>query len=1019
MFLKRLEIQGFKSFAERTILEFLPPENGKFSITAVVGPNGSGKSNITDAIRWVMGEASMKTLRGKKSDDVIFSGSDAKGALSMAQVTMYLDNSTKTVPIEQEEITITRRIYRSGESEYLINNAPARLLDIRILLAQASFAEDAYTVVGQGMIDKLLTVGASERKDFFDEASGIKELQIKRHQSHLKLVRSEENIAQAETVFKEVEPRLKSLERQMKKLEERENLKIELCAHQETYYHLLRNQIHGEIDGLHKEMEKTNEVYTVHQTELETIQKSMAVLADEASRNDVFEGLQSEYRGKMQEKNTLELEVLRLETKMTAQYAEAGERDIPWMENKRRELKSRSDELSAELYKISENKENQSNDTLFHRTKLTKLLQERNVEATQLEVLQNRLMSAHSEQNMNQLTGLRALQTVLSVNNQFGHVHGVLAELGQVDEKYQLALEVAAGQYLTSVVVDESETARQLIDHVRREKAGIVTFLPMNKIRAREPLAHEYEYATRPGAIDWAVNLVHFSPELKSIFSFVLGSTLVVQDLQAAEQIGIGKVRMITLAGDLVEKTGVMKGGFRGKRSQVTFSGRLSFGDEQAIERAEQEIVAKKKRLFEIELEVEKIKEDVSLAQLEERAVQASEQRLAQEFTKIQDALQEVEQDINLLSGHPEKFGEKMIELQQKETELRNQITGVSTQIASISERIERFNEEGEQKRQQFFALQNRMQMAQNQVNAILEKKNNFQVALAKLEVREEELGKEVDEELGVSLASLIARHEIVHPQPEIAEILPRIQKIKYQLSLIGAIDEQAVVEYAETKQKYEFLESQIQDLTSAIKDLKKIITDLDNVMKKKRSEAFKQIRREFNRYFQILFEGGEASLEEVYSDENQTDGAGLEESTILSNEEEPYKRKQKILSGIDIIANPPGKKIKYLNALSGGERTLTSIALICAILHYNPSPFVVLDEVEAALDEANTQRFVRIMQELSTQSQFIVISHNRVTMQAANAIYGVVMNRDGMSKLVSVKLDQVKADGEVDAKAV
>ncbi len=1013
MFLQRLEIQGFKSFAEKTVLEFLPPQNGRLSITAVVGPNGSGKSNITDAIRWVMGEASMKTLRGKKSDDVIFSGSMAKGALSMAQVSMYLNNTAKTLAaFDQEEIIITRRIYRSGESEYLLNNAPARLLDIRLLLAQASFAEDAYTVVGQGMIDKLLTVSASERKDFFDEASGIKELQIKRHQSWLKLTRSEENIAQAQSVFTEVEPRLKSLERQMKKLEERESLKIELLAHQETYYHVLHNQIHGEVENLEKEMEKTKEVYTVRQTELETIQKSMAALADEASRNEVFEALQAEYRSKMQEKNTLELEVLRLETKMTAQYAEAGERDIPWMENKRRELKSRSEELSAELYKISENKENSSNDILFHRTKLTKLLEERNGEAGKLEALQNRLMNAHSEQNMNQLTGLRAIQTVLSVNNQFGYVHGVLAELGQVDEKYQLALEVAAGQYLTSVVVDESETARQLIDHVRREKAGIVTFLPLNKIRGRDPLAHEYEYARLPGAIDWAVNLVSFPAELRSIFSFVLGSTLVVEDLQAAEQIGIGKVRMITLAGDLVEKTGVMKGGFRGKRSQVTFSGRLSFGDEQAIERAEQEIVAKKKRLFDIELEVEKIKEDISLAQLEERSVQASEQRFAQEFTKIQDALREVEQDIDLLSAQPEKFGERMVQLQQKETELRNQITGVNTQIAGISQRIERFNEEGEQKRKQFFELQNRMQAAQSQVNAVVEEKNNFQVALAKLEVREEELNKEIGQELGVSLASLIARHEMAQPQPEMSEILPRIQKIKYQLSLIGAIDEQAVVEYAQTKQKYEFLESQIQDLTSAIKDLKKIIADLDGVMKKKRSEAFKEIRREFNRYFQILFEGGEASLEEIYDDPSVVDA--LENGLVAEDIVQPTG-KQKILSGIDIIANPPGKKIKYLNALSGGERTLTSIALICAILHYNPSPFVVLDEVEAALDEANTQRFVRIMQELSTRSQFIVISHNRVTMQAANAIYGVVMNRDGMSKLVSVKLSQVQANGEVE----
>ncbi|MCX6780232.1 MAG: AAA family ATPase, partial [Candidatus Magasanikbacteria bacterium] len=292
MYLKSLEIQGFKSFAEKTKLNFLPPKDGRFSITGIVGPNGSGKSNVVDAIRWVMGEQSLKTLRGKKSEDIIFGGSAARGALGACEISMVLDNSDHRVDIEAEEVVITRRLYRSGEGEYLINSNPVRMLDIHLLLAKAQFGQHSYSIVGQGTIDKMLTVTPAERKDFLDEASGIKEYQIKHHQGSLKLARTEENMTQVDTLLKEVEPRLRLLSKQVRKLEQRQEIEINLREAQEKYYGSLYSSNKSELDKLDKIIKELDENYRVAFKELETVQNELSDLARAESRQEVFVKLQ-------------------------------------------------------------------------------------------------------------------------------------------------------------------------------------------------------------------------------------------------------------------------------------------------------------------------------------------------------------------------------------------------------------------------------------------------------------------------------------------------------------------------------------------------------------------------------------------------------------------------------------------------------------------------------------------------------------------------------------------------------
>jgi chromosome segregation protein len=865
MYLKRLEIKGFKSFADKTVLDFLPFKNNRYSITAIVGPNGSGKSNISDAVRWVMGEQSLKTLRGKKNEDVIFSGSTTKGQLSAAEVIMVLDNSDAKLMADYPEITVGRRLYRSGEGEYLINNNPVRLLDVHLLLAQAQFAQHSYSVVGQGMIDKLLTVSPAERKDFLDEASGIKEFQIKQHQAELKLARTVENVTQAERLMEEVEPRLKILARQVKKLEQRQEVELKLRENQEQYYASIYLSNKSELDKLNSVLMEVETNYRQAFKELEEVQKELSALAHD-----------------------------------TASQEGSGSADKVIGEQRRLLEQISKDKTNAQLKIFS---------------------------------LEKQIFQDQSEQSYRQVSGLFAAQAVLENKDKFGTVHGLVAELGEVEEKYQSALESAAGSNLSALVVENDEVAKSAIEFLRNNRLGFATFLPLNKINPRPAEQGIDSILSMPGVLGLAADIVKHENKFKNIFSFVFGQTIVVENLSVAQKIGIGRARMVTLAGDLVEKSGVMKGGYKQiKKDALKFSSRLSWSKDRLAE-------------YQSQINVEKEK-------------------------------------IIGLDARYEETKQKLLELESKRDEANSK-----TKLLKA------------------FSLQEAMQKKQNLVNEILAKRNDLKIQAAKLETRQDSLSEEVRAELTSTIEAVLERQPPLVAVEKLAEVMSEIQKLKYQLSLIGGIDQEVVAEHAQTKERFDFLSEQITDLRAAIADLEKMIFELDDIMKKKRAASFKKIRKEFDRYVKILFGGGDGDIHEIYGEQPDEDVEVIEDEEAL---EEKPKDKEKILTGIDISINPPGKKIKNINALSGGERTLTSIALICAILSYNPSPFVVLDEVEAALDEANTRRFAEIIAELSAQSQFIIITHNRVTMHAADALYGVVMHSDGISKLLSVKLEEV-----------
>lgn len=1014
MYLKRLEIKGFKSFAEKTVLDFLPYKNNRYSITAIVGPNGSGKSNVSDAIRWVMGEQSLKTLRGKKSEDVIFNGSEAKGQLSAAEVTMVLDNSVPSFGENQSsvmpdfsEITVSRRLYRSGEGEYLINNNPVRLLDVYLFLAQAQFAQHSYSVVGQGTIDKLLTVSPAERKDFLDEASGIKEFQIKQHQAQLKIARTKENLDQAQRLADEVEPRLKILAKQVKKLERRQEIEVELKSSQEKFYASVYIANKTELDALMNTLSQVEEQYRIAFTELDQVQHELSVLARASTRQEVFNELQNKFQLIVREKNEIERQLAIKDGQMRTEYGREGKQNISWLEEKIHGLVFQYDSVSVQISELQTEFEKIAALVAEQRSVLEQVAAEKTQSQVKVSELEKQIFFDQSEHNYRQFSGLFAVQSVLENKDRFGVVYGLVAELGEVEEKYRLALEVAAGSYLSALVVENEEVARLGIEFLRHNRLGVATFLPLNKIKSRMADIESQQVLSMPGVIGLASEIVKYEEKFYNIFSFVFGQTIIVEDLVTAQKIGVGRVRMVTLAGDVIEKNGAMKGGFKQiKKGSLGFSSHLSWSQDK-LAQSQQQVEVEKQKISDLEARYEKTKEVLLALESKKEIISSKLNILESEIKKIGEEKGGLEHELALCNADPAQIGILVAQLAIEKEDLEKQKIAKEKEVQTYADKIDNFNKEEEEKKQRVFALQDLMQKKQNHLNEILAKRSDVKIEVAKLDTKQEAIAEEARMELSVSIESIIQAHPATAGHDEVAVLLDEIQKLKYQLSLIGGIDTEVVGEYQQTKERFDFLFGQIADLRAAFADLEKMIVELDEIMKKKRAASFKKIRKEFDRYIKILFGGGDGDIFEIYGEPEEENEEVLSTEESVAAEEKP-KHADKVLTGIDISINPPGKKVKNINTLSGGERTLASIALICAILSYNPSPFVVLDEVEAALDEANTRRFAEIVAELSSKSQFIIISHNRVTMHAADALYGVVMNNDGISKLLSVNLEEV-----------
>ncbi len=883
MFLEKLEIQGFKSFAQKTVLEFPNRVNSHMGITCVVGPNGSGKSNVADAIRWVLGEQSIKTLRGKKSQDVIFSGSDKKSRLGFAEVTMYLNNEDKSADIDYTELAITRRVYQTGEGEYFINKNKARLTDIQLLLAKGGFGQRTYSIIGQGMADSVLSASLAERKELFDEAVGVKQFQIKREQALNKFKATMENLAQTELTLQELEPRLKSLTRQVKKLEKREEVEKDLKVLQFDYFSQNLQTFNRNIASVTSQKSELEKVYANLTKEIREIQDKINEFSGESSRQNIFEKLQADYNTLIQKKNSLLRDQTLIKAKLDVHMEKQGQTNIVWLTKKLEEINSQQSGLKQQISDTQD---------LLNKEKIT----------------------------------LQSKNNTLAALNQ--RIERVKEELNQIQKTAQVPFQ--AEKELEIIFNQQQELVKKLLAVEKLEDLAAIKTLA-REISQKLSIYLEKSKDNKQQGTD---NLLSLQAQLESL---------------------------------------------------VTQKNELN----QEISQTNVNIQLKNEKLHSLEAEITKFKNEQT--------------KISQEISLTQ------------LSPDDKKFTEQvMAEIKN----IQDQIDTLDLSVKDSELKISQFNLEEQNKKEHLIALQKDSQEKQAQSNQFNQKINDLNIDLAKYSTKKEDLETEIRQE-NLDLTEI----QKFQSSTELgADTYQRIQQLKRQLEIIGSMDEETQKEYDEINERYNFLKEQSDDLRNAITSLQTVIEELDKTIREQFDHAFKEINKEFQKYFKVLFNGGQSELVKVSSEEIKKDekeekegqegkeGLELEEETGVLAQAEKFakamkQREKESYAGIEIRAVPPGKKIKTISMLSGGERALTSIALICAIISNNPSPFIVLDEVDAPLDEANSERFDAILTELANKTQFIVITHNRVTMHYADVLYGVTMGDDGISKLLSVKL--------------
>ena len=889
MFLEKLEIQGFKSFANKNLLVFPGMlDKSRRGITAIVGPNGSGKSNVADSVRWALGEQSMKTLRGKKSEDIIFSGSDKKSRLGMAEVSLHLNNEDRQAPLDYSQIILTRRLYRDGNSEYLINSSRVRLLDIQILLAKTNFGQKTYSVIGQGMVEGFLNTSLAERKEFFDEATGVKQFQIKRDDSLNKLSNSYANLNQVKMLLSEIEPRLKSLTRQVNKLKKRDELASELKEVQLNYYGKLWQEINDKFSQANKKILVAEKNKLEKEKKLAPLNKELEQLEKQAATATGYEEWQEKLRQAENQRDMLNKKLAKLEAELELKLEASGQFDLAWLSNKKRELNQELEEINEKIEIIFKNIDSE-------KLKLGVLEEEKSNTNDKINRLNDKLINSGSF-----IAGNETSQIIKELKRLFN-------KLAEIEIK------------------DDLVKIRALAKEIRQE-------------------------------INQLIKLAEASREKDNL-------EIVRQDLIALT---------------------------RKKEETAT-------------------------RLNESNLRILAWSERIKL--IKERGVKA-EQELAEISQKLAGGKK-------LAHGDSETAKEEINPVRDLSLNgVKKKLAPLVEKIKELKEKIDNFNTSQEERRSRLFNRQKNLQSLQEEINSLLSELNELKINSARQETRLEDLETEIRNNYG-NLKE-IKEHQVSAPVDQTLA-LEKINFLKRQLDQIGGIDPKIEQEYLATKERYDFLDEQVKDLTKAIAALEKIIKELDLIIEERFDKEFKNISAKFEEYFKILFNGGQAKIIKIMAEEaseaddeknnNLETGVSANGQAATSDKVGIDLKRIKFLqkhnatglADIELQATPPGKKIKTVAMLSGGERALTAIALICAIISSNPSPFVVLDEVDASLDEANSERLAKILDDLSHKIQFILITHNRASMRRANILYGITMGDDGISKLLSIKLDETK----------
>ena len=1179
MYLKSIEVQGFKSFANKIVFDF---HNG---ITGIVGPNGSGKSNVADAVRWVLGEQRVKQLRGGTMQDVIFSGTENRKPLSYAFVSITLDNADHQLPVAYEEVTVARRLYRSGESEYLLNGSVCRLKDVQELFYDTGIGKEGYSLIGQGQIDRILSTKPEESRELFDEATGIVKFKKRKKTAEKKLEDEHQNLLRVSDILSELEKQLGPLERQAEKareyLKKRETLKkyevqaflmeMESIRSQvqklEAAETTARNdlaettqafentrieydRIEKELEGVEHRIDAAKEEASAARVEKQQLKGQIAVLKEQMKSaqssgkhfRERMEGIETDLAGRREEKErTLaEKEDLDLQLSQAQKIQKEAEETLAAIQqrlydcqtnidnskneiisvlNQRSSIKGkiqrydamaeqiqiRKAEVDQKLIKMKSEEMGQEELLSEEREKLRVIqqeLKEKNEERAgiegqiaelqqQITICRKRVEDGQTvyHREASRLESLQnlaerydgyggSIRRVMEQREKVPGICGVVADLIQTEQKYETAVETALGGSIQNVVTEDEETAKDLIRFLKQNRYGRVTFLPLTAVK-HPPAFSQPQALKEDGVIGLANTLVRAEDRYRNILAQLLGRTVVVDHIDHAVALQRKyrySLRIVTLEGESLNPGGSMTGGsFRSsssllsrnreieelkektarlrrelegaRRNLVDFQNErsryYSLLDQGAAELQEIRVRENTARLNVEQLEEQKRSAGAGMEQLQKESLEL--ERQSAEIRELKEANQkDLKDSEDVEKAHTfavEAYQKRLEEEREKEEDASKLVEVCHLDTASILQKTEftasglrriqgelekllreqeeisrsvRQSEEDTKNREEGTkALEQRMEEIENSITELEEKTEklrrekeertashkSFFGKREELSSRMNELDKELfrigsqkeklDENSETLMNHMWAEYELTYNaalplrNPEYTS-LPELKKscgaVKEEIRSLGNVNVNAIEDYKEVSERYAFMDGQRNDLQEAEEALKQVIRELDGGMKKQFREQFALIQKEFDKAFKELFGGGRGTLELI------------DEEDVLE-------------TGVRIISQPPGKKLQNMMQLSGGEKALTAIALLFAIQNLKPSPFCLLDEIEAALDDSNVVRFAKYLHKLTTHTQFIVITHRRGTMNAADRLYGITMQEKGVSALVSVSL--------------
>ncbi len=1180
MYLKRLDLQGFKSFPEKVKLDF------NKGITAVVGPNGSGKSNISDSVRWVLGEQKAKTLRGDKMEDIIFAGTESRRPLGFAEVSITIDNSEGKMPIEYTEVTVTRRVYRSGESEYLINGTNCRLKDVHELFMDTGIGREGYSIIGQGKIDEILSSKSDDRRRLFEEAAGIVKFKNRRQEAFVKLDKEKQNLSRAEDIINELESQIEPLQKQSETAKKYIDLKEKLKYCDINIFKFERNRINTEIEDIYEKLKLYSESVNEKEEEGEKIRDDIHALknlSDEytdkiqnindniADKKGNLEKLESTvklieeqivhslsnieraksdkakaYESMAKNKENIDVETAKitasdislkaqndrlqnLEEKFSALSTVLSENENIIDEHKTEmiekikistELKgdiSRAESMESQYERRKEQLDNekayiesQIRDSEIHIEALKKHI-EINIEKTNK--LQNDISKSEMEKNniitnneiMKAVLGTKereynekksrlsilsdmekehdgfykSVKSILKLSSQgdrrFKGVMGAVGEIISVDKIYETAIETALGGALQNIVTDNEESAKIAIEYLKHNNLGRATFLPITAVKGKG--AVENKILSEKGILGTADSLVNYDNIYDGIVKFLLGRVIIAENLDFAVDFSKKykySYKVVTLEGDTLSIGGAMTGGSVSKKSTGIFGRSREikelkeyldvFGKEVSeirdkmttsqnkIQKISEKISEINMALREIEVKNENAENDIlrtktslddknqklNLYILEEKQLKEQSDFAKDDLERAKDRLLITENEIQKINEILSKYQTDVESERVYQNELLNEITDIKINISNIEQSrktsesmiekikdaikelerdIEAFDSDKESLKKDIDTkrdkisiikadiiseqkniddLQNELFETGEKRKLAIEKSESFEEKIreisdyiAKLKndsVRIEARIEKLSEDKERICQAILEEYDIMPDTVECdTENLPSVDSLKKsaynlkgEIKSLGAVNVEAIEKYKEVKERYTFLCGQRDDIIEAERKLQSIISELTSLMENQFREQFEIISNNFNETFREMFGGGKAYLK--LSDENDVLG-----------------------SGIDIIAQPPGKNLQNMMLLSGGERALTAISILFSILKMKPSPFCILDEIEAALDDANVKRYADYLKKFSGETQFIVITHRKGTMEAADVMYGITMQEKGVSKLISV----------------